>query len=92
MKQKFFRGDRVRIVKKLPPYKSHFLADAEVIVCHSYFDHYGGHEQDKHTYGVFILPNRGHCSWYAEDELVMVKGPHGQRLLHDLEWKYSCEP
>ena len=80
MKQKFHVGDRVRIDKEMPACMSHFPHDVEALVLHSYYDmhlidpyKYGGDENGKKEYAVYILPDRGFCAWYMEDQLTRVK-------------------
>lgn len=102
MKQKFKRGDRVHIAKKMPSMMSHFDKDLDAIIAYSYNDEYGGGPQmvpeDKEDdeiepygtdeYAVYILPEGYFCAWYPEALLTAVKGAHGLRLAETLKLRH----
>jgi hypothetical protein len=74
MKQKFFRGQRVRIADQFPVEMHHFEGrKCDAIIDHSYSDVYGcGNYSD---YGLIILPKRGnpyYSAWYPERLLTLV--------------------
>jgi hypothetical protein len=89
-KQKFFRGQRVRICDKFPEYMSHFSGTGCVaIVQYSYSDVYGPpHEGD---YSLLIFENNHwfSVSWYKEDQLTLIDNDRdaGERILQ--EYKYD---
>lgn len=86
MKQKFKRGDLVRIAKDLGPAMSHFTADCNAIVIGSYKDQYGGGEQENTSYTVFI-EGQGETSWYDESQLTFIR--HAPTLLK--QWQKQSD-
>lgn len=77
-KQKFRRGDLVKIADDLGPSMAHFEKGCTAIVLGSYADLYsamsrGGYGQDRYCLLV-ISPRRGvySCSWYDEDQLALI--------------------
>lgn len=69
-KQKFKRGDVVRISKILGSSMSHFPSDSLAIVIGSYKDQYGGNDTKQYTLDV---SGRGPISWYEEEQLTLVE-------------------
>ncbi|MDE2105409.1 MAG: hypothetical protein KGL39_49740, partial [Patescibacteria group bacterium] len=69
-KQKFHKGDHVRIAKDLGQSMSHFQADCEAIVIGSYNDQYGGGNTRDYT---LHLKGGGQVSWYYENQLTMIE-------------------
>jgi hypothetical protein len=96
-KQKFKRGDVVHIAADLGPTMSHFTADKDAIVMHSYADKYGGDSHD--IYSLMFCDDGSQCSWYHEHQLTFLR--HGgeqeidrvtserekrEEMQTDLEW------
>ncbi len=69
-KQKFERGDVVRIAKDLGRTMSHFPSDKIAVVMGSYKDQYGGNNTRDYTLNVKGI---GECSWYEEHQLTLVE-------------------
>lgn len=86
-KQKFHRGDRVYVAKNLGPTMSHFPSGMDGIVMGSYNDQYPYFpgEDHKNIYTIYLLPKRDEVSWYHEDQLTTIKGPHGRKLANRLD-------
>lgn len=72
IKQKFQKGDHVRVAKDLGSMMSHFPSDCEAIVIGSYYDQYGGNEGNKKQYTIH-LKGGGQTSWYYEHQLILIK-------------------
>jgi hypothetical protein len=95
MKQKFFRGQRVRIAKRFPQCMSHFDGKGcEAIVDHSYSDMYGcGNFSD---FCLLIIDKKGNyrCSWYPEKLLTLVSNDikAGEKLLQRYREQELKEP
>ena len=70
-KQKFKRGDKVRIAKNLGPTMSHFEADQDAIVLGSYRDQYGGDNTTSYT--VLLCEDGNHVSWYHQRQLRFIR-------------------
>jgi|HubBroStandDraft_1064217.scaffolds.fasta_scaffold01201_16 hypothetical protein len=66
---RFKKGDRVRIVEKLPPEMAHFTAGKMATIEYSYFEHYGGDENGKEEYSIDI-DGEGSTAWYPSETLV----------------------
>lgn len=75
-KQKFRRGDLVRVAKDLGPMMAHFQSDCNAIVIASYAEKYGG--DDTHQYTIFV-EGSGETSWYYEHQLTFIR--HAPDLL-----------
>jgi hypothetical protein len=86
-RQKFHKGDLVRIAKDLGSCMSHFTADCDAIVLGSYRDQFGGSGNDTKSYSVF-LKDEGECSWYEEWQLTLIQ-PARLDLLK--EWETAME-
>ena len=67
-KQKFQKGDYVRVAKDLGPCMTHFKKDCDAVVIGSYADQYSG--DDIESYTIYI---EGHdeISWYHEWQLTL---------------------
>jgi hypothetical protein len=85
MTQKFKAGDYVQIAKDLGPSMDHFRSDCDAIVIGSYRDQYGG--SNDHSYTLY-LRDSGPCSWYEEEQLVLLE-PQRTDLLE--VWKEQRE-
>lgn len=85
MKQKFQKGDWVRVAKDLGPHMSHFTADCEAIVIGSYKDQYGGDDTESYT---LHLKGRGRSSWYEEWQLTLLEAGRLDKLK---EWEDARE-
>jgi len=69
-KQKYVKGDLVKIAKNLGPCMKFFISDCEAIVIGSYADRVGGdHKKDHYTLHI-----KGHSqhSWYKEHQLTLI--------------------
>lgn len=82
MKQKFQKGDLVRVAKDLGSTMQHFKSDCDAIVIGSYKDQYGGGEESP-SYTIHIK-GRGRVSWYYESQLTLIE--KGRLDLID-QWK-----
>ena len=76
-KQKFFRGQRVKICKDLGHGMGHFESDREAIVIGSYGDQFGKTVgRGPESYSLCVFGPRGggghHVSWYDEWQLTLV--------------------
>jgi uncharacterized protein YodC (DUF2158 family) len=74
VKQKFFRGDLVRVAEDLGPMMSHFTGDCDALVLGSYNDQYGGGNVD--SYSLLLMPDNRQmyrCSWYHEHQLKLLR-------------------
>ena len=74
-KQKFHRGDIVRVAKKLDVTRSHFTCDCDAIVFGSYADQYSG-RGGTDVFTLLLLPQRRKpytSSWYPEQSLTLKK-------------------
>lgn len=84
-RQKFRKGDLVRVADDLGPSMRHFYgAGKEAIVVGSYSDQYGGdlvvadegvEDDDQEAPEDYSLLFEGHgqVSWYCEDQLTLIK-------------------
>ena len=70
IKQKFHRGNLVRIADDLGLSRSHFKSGCNVIIEGSYADRYGGHDID--SYSVIFPEDGNSCAWYHEDQLTLI--------------------
>lgn len=94
-KQKFLRGQRVKITDKMPTYMRHFTCGCEAIVEGSYSDlcHSTREEEDdeeKIGYGLLLLTDKPHTSaWYEEDQLTLIcsNRDRGEVLLQKYKFK-----
>lgn len=99
--QKFKNGDYVRVVKDLGRCMSHFTADCDAIVIHSYKDKYGGNDRQANEYCIHIK-GQGETSWYSEEQLTLIeknridllkiwkKEEKEEKRLHsDLDWIFA---
>ena len=77
-KQKFKRGNLVKIAKDLGDSMSHFENDKEAIIVGSYADTYGGNDTNS-SYAVMFLDTGGQSSWYYERQLTLIN-EGGKRL------------
>lgn len=77
--QKFNKGDWVHVAKDLGAGMSHFRADCDAIVIGSYADQFGGDEDDKGSYTLFIK-GQGRVSWYKEWQLVLIEANRIDKL------------
>jgi len=85
MKQKFHKGDLVRIAKDLGPTMNHFDADCEAIIVYSFAEKYGG----GNTKGYCLcIKNRGKVSWYNEHQLTLIKSNQINLLV---QWEKEIE-
>lgn len=82
-KQRFNKGDYVRIAKDLGHGMDHFIADCDAIVIGSYADKYGGN--DTKSYTLHIKGHNQH-SWYHEHQLELIE--HDRLDLLE-EWKHE---
>lgn len=84
MKQKFVRGDLVKVADVFPQNMSHFQGRGDLaIVAGSHADQYGS--SIRHEYSLFFPPLEGNsyngkASWYSEDLLAMVEPRNMERL------------
>jgi len=69
-KQKFHKGDLVRVAKDLGQTMSHFKNDCDAIVIGSYKDEYGGDNTRDYT---LHLKDKGKVSWYEEWQLTLLE-------------------
>ena len=90
MKQKFMRGDLVKIADEMPPMMVHFPKGMLAFVCHSYYEEYGGSpESQTKKYGVVLLDPRlgpNYTAWYYEEQLTLVSKDAVNDLLRQLKW------
>ena len=72
MIQKFKKGQRVKIIKKLPEYMKHFTANGEAIIVGSYADIFGGNSEriEVDENGCITLPYISYC-------LLLLKNNEG---------------
>lgn len=73
MKQKFHKGDLIRVAKDLGQSMSHFTNDCDAIVMGSYYDFYGGSPESKNHQYQLHIKNHGTCSWYNESQLTLIE-------------------
>ena len=90
-KQKFFKGDLVHI-GNMPNYMRHFDNNCDAIVLYTYAEQYGAHSpRCHHQYGVYLLPDRGECAWYEEDQLTFKSEDRFDLLpandIHRINWE-----
>jgi hypothetical protein len=69
-KQKFKRGDHIKIADDLGKSMAHFQSGVEGIVIGSYADKYGGKTIDSYT---IHIKGHGQVSWYYENQLTLIK-------------------
>lgn len=86
-KQRFHRGDLVRIADDLGPTRTHFACAQDAIVVSSFLEQYGGSEDHTPEYTLF-LRNQGEVSWYEEEYLTMV-APDQRDLLK--QWRQELQ-
>ena len=73
MKQKFFRGQRVKLDSKFPKHMDHFGGKGvEAIVVASYSDLYGGGNFS--SFQLLILDRKHYynSAWYPEDLMTLI--------------------
>lgn len=85
MKQKFVKGDMVRVASDLGPMRSHFQGDCDAIVIGSYADQYGGSNRDSYT---LHIKGGGRTSWYYEKDLTLIA--HNRLALLD-QWQREAD-
>jgi len=87
-RQKFFRGQRVRITKKLPACMSHFECDCDAIIIHN-----GSVHEDGMNYGLLVDKGDRWTSsaWYGEEYLTLIDGDRdkGEQTILEFEEKYG---
>jgi hypothetical protein len=71
-KQKFFRGDLVQIADDLGAFMRHFDKGCQAIVMGTYAE-LCSDDNDVDSYQLYILPNRGECSWYYTRQLTLIE-------------------
>jgi len=72
MKQKFHRGDVVRIADPLPRFMSHFRGGCEAIILGSYWDLH--HKHTLYPDYKVIFPDTGNrVAWYPESTLTFIR-------------------
>jgi hypothetical protein len=71
-KQKFFRGDLVQIADDLGASMRHFDKGCQAIVIGTYAEQYDGNN-NVDDYQLYILPNKGACSWYRTPQLTLIE-------------------
>lgn len=81
-KQKFQRGDRVRIAADLGSSMRHFPADQDALVLYSYHNMFGLDDRD--SWCLYLFKSGGNCSWYHTNQLTAIKGAHGMKLADKL--------
>lgn len=70
--QKFSVGDPVNVTIT-DPNRSHFSGKGrQAVVCGSYYQRYGGGQQNKKLYTLAFVGG-GRSSWYLEEELSLVQ-------------------
>lgn len=69
-KQKFHKGDLVRVADDLGSCMSHFPSSVDAIVIGSYCDQYGGSDSGQYT---IYIKGRGQISWYYEGQLSLIE-------------------
>lgn len=78
VKQKFFRGQRVRLAKKFPKEMSHFGGKGkEAIVIGSYRDQNDGGDVDSFSLLLLIKGDKNlnkayECSWYDSNMMSLI--------------------
>lgn len=88
-KQKFFRGDVVRVAKELPQSMSHFHCDFTAVILGSYFDMHGkGTDSCFTDYAVMDAQTGLFTAWYPESVLTLT-GSMSEREIHALKLKYN---
>lgn len=70
LKQKYNKGDHVRVVKDLGRCMSHFQSDCEAIIVGSNHDQYCGGKTSSYT---IYIRGRGEVSWYHEHQLKIIE-------------------
>ncbi len=74
LKQKFHKGDVVRIAKDLGSSMSHFPGAGQLaVVVGSYNDKYPRMGSSNYTDYILDIPGRGETSWYHESQLTLVE-------------------
>jgi hypothetical protein len=74
-KQKFHKGDLVKIANEMPREMAHFPNGLLAIIDGSYANKYtSSSKSDFEIYGVIIIDRSGlyYTAWYQEDQLTMV--------------------
>lgn len=72
-KQKFFRGDIVKVDDKMPDFMAHFKAGFKAVVVGSYDDLYPGFGgSNTPEYCLKDMSNGNETSWYYESQLKLV--------------------
>jgi hypothetical protein len=80
MKQKFKRGNLVKIAKDLGPHMSHFENDKEAVIIGSYDDLYGGGNTSQ--YSLMFTDTGSRSSWYYESQLTLIN-EGGEHLIEE---------
>lgn len=68
-RQKYHKGDHVKVAKDLGSTMSHFKNDCEAIVISSYKDAFGGSNISSYT---LFIKDSGECAWYEEEQLTLI--------------------
>ena len=71
-KQKFFRGDLVQIADDLGASMRHFDKGCKAIVLGTYSE-LCNDNNNVDDYQLYILPNKGACSWYRTPQLTLIE-------------------
>lgn len=86
-KEKFQRGQRVRVAKEMPRDRAVFDCDCDAVVQYSDLEHSG----DGKDYSLFLLePYNFFAAWYPEDLLTLLDASteEGIKLLeaNEADW------
>ena len=95
-KQKFIRGQKVRVSDTMPLMMRHFTGGCDAIIigsysdlCHSSYQHKDDYE-GQIDYSLLLLTDRPHsCSWYPENLLTFISADRDKG--EDLIQKYKSE-
>lgn len=87
MRQKFEKGDYVKVARNLGSSMSHFQAGCNAIVEYSFSDSVSDEDRDMEQYSL-LFEDSGSSAWYYEHQLSLIeKG----RLDLFYKWKQTLD-
>lgn len=91
-KQKFFRGQRVKIADEMPKSMTHFEKSVEAIIQYSYSDVYGKNDNNNYSL-LLIIPKLRTSAWYPAELLTLINTDRyeGECIIQKYKEKYYEE-
>lgn len=91
-KQKFQRGDLVKVADDLGVGMDHFEKGCYAVVLYSYADEYGAHDDVDTKMYALELHKHGYSAWYEEWQLTLVKSGNYLALKKHIAYMFKQIP